>query len=203
MSKSLQDRITRLERANKSLCCKVNKPETPPAYKVYTALLSQRAGDSLITISSGSLDKGVTYLVADNGSPGWDFSNVGGPVYPNVGSFVATSSSTPTSYTGSIVTYNDGAPVVTVLENTIGDIWWEYNSIGYYECKSDSQFTEDKTIVFLGSNEFIESPTDIRTSYAFYQGLTSVAVLSYYNYELTDDQLSYNGPATIEIRVYN
>jgi hypothetical protein len=174
-----------------------------PKYKVYSALLSQRAGDSLITVSSGPLDQGVTYTVADNGSTGWNFSNVGGPVYPNVGSFVATSSSTPTSYTGSTVTYNDGAPVVTVLENTIGNIWWEYIDVGYYDCRTDGEFTPEKTVVILGSNQYIESPTDIHTADAFYQSASSIAVVSHYNYGPSDDQLSYNGPTSIEIRVYN
>jgi hypothetical protein len=123
-------------------------------YKVYTALLTQSGGDDEQTISGGPVTQGVTYWVIDNDTPGsnWDFSNVGGPTYPFSGYFVATNSEIPISYFGSMVRYNTGAPVVTVLENTIGNIWFEYLNVGEYSINSDELFTLNKTTQFINSS---------------------------------------------------
>jgi hypothetical protein len=40
---------------------------------------------------------------------------------------------------------NRAIPVVVVLENTIGNVWFEYRGIGTYRINSNSLFTTDKT----------------------------------------------------------
>jgi len=124
-----------------------------PTYKVYTALLTQSGGSFVEGQDSGSLIIGVTYQFT-NPSPGIDFSNVGAP-NNNLGYFVATGT-TPNSWGANegggdtIVVYNTGAPVVTVLENTIGDIWFQYNSTGNYSIlTTNSLFTANKTYSVL------------------------------------------------------
>ena len=42
------------------------------------------------------------------------------------------------------------APVATVLENTIGDITFAYGN-GSYDVISDAKFTENKTLLFIGT----------------------------------------------------
>jgi hypothetical protein len=116
-------------------------------YKVYTALLTQSGGDDPGSISSGPVTAGVTYkIVVSSLVEPWDFSNVGGPVYPETYTFVATASNVPNSWAGvDDLNYNNGAPVVTVLENTIGNIWFTYQGTGDYWINSNGLFTIDKT----------------------------------------------------------
>ena len=126
-------------------------------YKVYTALLTQIGGDDLQSQNSGSLTIGRTYLI--NSTPslyGSDFTNVGAP-NNNLGTYFVATGTTPNwgiNPDPDMLTYNTGAPVVTVLENTIGNIWFIYNGVNQFEAKSNDLFTEDKTILFIqGSND--------------------------------------------------
>lgn len=120
-----------------------------PAYKVYTALLTQNGTDNYQSISSGPLTIGVTYQIISEGAND-DFTNVGAP-NNNVGtSFVATGT-TPNYFVDGELEYNTGAPVVTVLENTIGNIWFTYGSIGQYRVYSNGLFIEDKTTIDIDS----------------------------------------------------
>ena len=125
-----------------------------PSYKVYTALLTQSGGDDPQTFSNtdnGNLVIGVTYEIA-NYAAGDDFTNVGAPSNANGVKFVATGT-TAASWSGATeLNYNNGAPVVKVLENTIGNIYWLFISNGNYIAKLDVIFTtEGKQAVFSSS----------------------------------------------------
>ena len=116
-----------------------------PTYKVYTALLTQSGGSSFANLTSGDLTIGVTYLIQL--LEGADFSNVGGS---NVeGEYFVATGTTPNSWgTGGQLEYNTGAPVVTVLENTIGNIYWQFATDGLYVgFLPDGLVTEGKQIV--------------------------------------------------------
>lgn len=125
----------------------INGESILPKYKVYTALLTQSGVDDPTTITGGSVTEGVSYLLLDVFDGGtWDFSNVGGPVHPEYYSFVSTSNEEPNSWDGvGMLGYNTAAPIVTVLENTIGNIWFTYDNIGTYLVNSNGLFTTDKT----------------------------------------------------------
>lgn len=175
-------------------------------YKVYTALLTQNGGDDVITISSGAVTEGVTYIF-DHAKPPqpWDFSNVGGPIFPNTNDFVATSSGVPNEYGTANLTYNTGAPVVTVLENTIGNIWFTYVNPGYYEIKSDELFIIDKT---WGVGNFVNDSTNgiyqpVFVNVSNVQGaeLPNTIIVRTVGGDYDGDSLLNNTP--IEIRVYN
>jgi hypothetical protein len=118
-------------------------------YKVYTALLTQSGGGADLYLDTGTLTMGVTYNI-ENNSPGMDFTNVGAPNNNLDTSFVATGT-TPASWGSNEDTdnktllYIQGAPVVTVLENTIGDIIWNYDSAGVYYGVLVGAFTDNKT----------------------------------------------------------
>ena len=116
-------------------------------YKVYTALLTQSGNGNTTGISSGPLTKGITYKIQVDGG---DFANVGAPNNNANTYFVATESITPTSYGGNELLYNTGAPVVTVLENTIGNIYWTYQGAGQYSA-SVPNFIQGKGLVFYGA----------------------------------------------------
>ena len=176
-------------------------------YKSYVAILSQK-GDSFIqTLSSGNLNPGKTYEIIYN-STGMDFTNVGAP-NNNVGTFFVATGYLPKSWgvdegQEDILQANSAAPIVTVLENTIGDIWFVYNNTGYYSVKSNELFTQGKTTVLFSPGSFIESPSDIyNTNVSFGNGTDFIDITSYYNYDLQNDVMNYAGDAMIEIRVYN
>ena len=115
-------------------------------YQVYTALLTQSGGDDLQNQQSGLLTVGVTYYIDDNASfP--DFTNVGAP-NNNVGTYFVATGTTPTSWGEATLEYNTGAPVATVLENNIGNIWWTFAITGsYVGYLPDTLLTEGKQII--------------------------------------------------------
>jgi hypothetical protein len=164
-------------------------------YKVYTALLTQSGVNSPITITSGDLTVGVTYLIKSGGTGG-DFTNVGAPNNDANTSFVATGT-TPNSWGTKSLEYDEGAPVVTVLENTIGNIWFVYDGVGQYRLSSEGLFTEGKSwcitaIVLYGENLWegnMERADENR--YRIFTSENAIPV----------DDLLANTP--IEIRVYN
>jgi hypothetical protein len=166
-------------------------------YKVYTALLTQSGGDSTVDITSGSLTVGVTYWIT-SGSDG-DFTNVGAPNNNTDTYFVATGD-VPSSWgTSGSLRYNEGSPVVKVLENTIGNIWFNYEDVGVYGCQSNDLFTTDKTFLLL-TNPNVGNGV---VATANYIDINSMAIVFYDNaspYETLDNALE-NTP--IEIRVYN
>jgi len=174
-------------------------------YKIYTALLTQSGGDDPQEISSGSLTQGVTYYFTDFNIPEepWDFSNVGGSIYPNTNSFVATNTSDPNSYGSANIGYNTGAPVVTVLENTIGNIWFTYVDIGLYKCLSNGLFNSS-TIVNNIPNQYVLGASTMYNFGGYSLGENNqVFISSHENFDPTNDLYGSYGQNTIEIRVYN
>jgi len=178
-----------------------------PKYKVYTALLEQRGGSSIGTLSIGdAVDVGITYNLDFILGPepiDWDFTNIGGPKYPDNFPFVATINGEPNNWGGVNLTFDTGAPVATVLENTIGNIWFTYEDVGYYRMNSNTLFTDGKTAASIGVPMFIESPDDIYSSGVFINTEENLGISSYYNYNVADYALNYSGGQWIEIRVYN
>ena len=170
-------------------------------YKVFTALLTQSGGSSTVNATSGLLIVGVSYNI-DTYNAGDDFSNVGGPAAGLPGewdgySFLATGT-TPNNWNNSSLLISDeGAPVATVLENTIGNIYFEYRSAGEYACKSNSLFTENKTTIDIDAYCQNGNP---ETSLIYRDLDTSTFTIGTYKGGLGNDYL-YNN--RLEIRVYN
>jgi len=126
-------------------------PSATTAYKVFTALLTQSGGDNPSQTNyqnQESLTIGQTYHINSNvpvSEGGTDFTNVGAS-NNNIDTYFIATGTTPIWGTqdGS-ADYNTGAPVATVLENTIGNIWFTYNSTGYYLANSNELFPQDKS----------------------------------------------------------
>lgn len=167
-------------------------------YKVFTALLTQSGGNDIQSINTGLLTIGTTYFINDT-QFGMDFTNVGAP-NNNVGTYFVATGTIPNSWgidtEAGVLTFNTGAPVTTVLENTIGNIWFNYEDVGVYGCKSNDLFTDSKTFVSATPGE-ANSVSILVTNQS-----TSVKYISSLNNSLNafNDGL-YNTP--IEIRVYN
>jgi hypothetical protein len=166
-------------------------------YKVYTALLTQSGTSSTQTISTGNLTVGVTYTI-EIGSF-FDFTIVGAP-NNNTGTKFAATGITPSWGSGAL-SYDSGAPVVTVLENTIGDIWFTYNDVGIYSIYSDGLFQELKTSVIFGGLNSLSNAYFVRIfgDEVVYPNKLVIDTRDS-NFTNTDGGL-YD--TTIEIRVYN
>jgi hypothetical protein len=165
-------------------------------YKVYTALLTQSGGDKGAELTSGILEIGVTYRIDSTGGSGWDFTNVGAPNNNPFTYFVATGT-TPNSWQDGQLTYNTGAPVVTVLENTIGNIWFTYLSDGDYRIYSNELFTLGKSWSVIGPSDLINN---LLYQQIFFNDISTYTISTFSEGTLTNSVLN-NTP--IEIRVYN
>jgi hypothetical protein len=172
-------------------------------YKVYTALLTQSGGDSDAGLIDNGIVVGVTYRITPYGNEiGVDFTNIGAP-NNNAGTYFVATGITPNSWgintdDSWVLQYNTGAPVVTVLENTIGNIWFTYIEPGNYETNSNNLFTLNKTLSLsernpLNSGIFLSGTSiDRITIQTFDEGFQ------------TDTAPLQNGSTNvIEIRVYN
>lgn len=169
----------------------------PPAYKVFTALLTQSGVSNILNQNSGAVIKGVTYYI-DGPGPLADFTNVGAPVNVSGGVyFVAINNEIPNNYDNALLEYNTGAPVVTVLENTIGNIWFTYDSIGVYLIKSSALFS---ILTYVDGKGFVNG-ADENIKYSICTSDENTNVITTTNNVTLDDSLLYNTP--IEIRVYN
>jgi len=177
--------------------------DTTRPYKVFTALLTQIGGDGPDQIQGDSqIQKGVTYEIANN-PYNEDFVKYGAP-NNNVGTKFVSNSTEFMGYDASTaLDFNTGAPVATVLENTIGNVWFTYFGVGIYLANSDGLFTANKSIILSIPNQYAESPLDLYNYQAYNQDIDSFSLASLKNY-LNEDGL-YGGYAqtTIEIRVYN
>tara|TARA_R110000868_G_scaffold54673_2_gene170651 strand:+ start:1979 stop:2572 length:594 start_codon:yes stop_codon:yes gene_type:complete len=121
-----------------------------PPYKVFTGLLTQSGGDDPQTISDGLVTKGVTYQIqGDDGN----FLNVGAPNNNDGTYFIAINNEQPTDYGTSLLNYNNGAPVCTILENTLGNVWFTYYDDGKYYFNSNGLFANNKTWTNPTSND--------------------------------------------------
>jgi hypothetical protein len=177
-------------------------------YKVFTALLTQSGPSSPAQANYTNLEPlviGQSYEITDNSSledDGTDFTNVGA-ANNNVGTFFIATGTTPIWGTGDgAVEYNEGAPVATVLENTIGNIVFQYVNVGNYIAYSpDNLFIAFKTTA--NSETFYDA--DLEQMISMYPSqiipdaitIESRIITTGFN---TDDVLN----ATLfEIKVYN
>lgn len=177
-----------------------------PKYKVYTALLTQSGGNvvrSLVfnDIPGGpDLVIGVTYSIEDN-SGGLDMTNVGAP-NNNFGTYFVATGIRPNNWGIGYINYNEGAPIVTVLENTIGNIWFTYDAVGNYSINSDYLFINNKTYTVFQTwgDDNVTNRMGV-----VYKNSDSQLVLNNTDYlGVPSNSIGGNTALTsIEIRVYN
>ena len=170
-------------------------------YKVFTALLTQSGGFDIQYLGSGELTIGVTYTIGFStpGGDTGDFLNVGAP-NNNIGtSFIATGTIPNAWGADSSLSYNTGAPVATVLENAIGNVWFSYDSDGLYNIESLGLFNNVLilygTLIIGGGAVFKGYDNNSNTS----SKIQINTIINGVNISTNDALL--NTP--IEIRVYN
>ena len=168
-------------------------PTYPP--KVYTAVLMQSGSDSVQSMYGLPLVIGTTYVINNNIGGIADFTNVGAP-NNNSGTYFVATGTTPNNWgaVGDVdLGYNEGAPVANVLENSIGDIYWTWDSLGFYTGHSAGLFTENKSFALISSSTM----GPIVTNISVYDSSNALIVAS------AEDGYRENFVAYIEIRVYN
>lgn len=101
-------------------------------------------------------------------------------------------------YTALLTQTGTDAPVATVLENTIGDIWWTYVDVGFYSVNSNGLFVTNKT---YHNPVNYNLPNDITEGYTFIINDNNTLNLLVFQDGTTQDSSLVNTP--IEIRVYN
>jgi hypothetical protein len=184
-------------------------------YKVFTALLTQSGGDDPYSIGAESpITLGITYYISDN-SNDVDLTVFGAP-NSNIGtSFICTTAGTLPNDPGVLLTYNTGTPVATVLENTIGNIWFQYIQDGRYGIHSVDLFDNLKTFIngarlsndgYATFNQFIDgsgTPTNRGYFFRLDQGNETFIELNTMKDpgDFQNDIIPY--PICIEIKVYN
>jgi hypothetical protein len=165
-------------------------------YKVFTALVTQREGAEEVAITSGTLTIGVTYVILGNDNA--DFTNVGAP-NNNPGTYFIATGTTPDwgDSEENILRFNTGAPVATVLENTIGNIVFGYGAEGVYVIGCNGLFVEDKTWY---TPVIISNAASLTNGEMVWRSDSQIRIVTNLDGTLADGLLS-NTP--IEIRIYN
>ena len=128
-------------------------------YKVFTALLTQSGDDTQQDkVSGDTLDLGVTYLISVN-SEDSDLTIFGAPNSNEGTYFICTNAGVLDPYKPLSLLYYTGTPVATVLENTIGNIWFTYDSEGSYTANSIGLFLLNKTTTSTSTSSDPGNPT--------------------------------------------
>ena len=172
-----------------------------PKYKVFTALLTQSGGVNEVLEIDGDgapLIKGVTYYIGINPLNA-DLTIYGAPNNLPGTYFIANQNVAALPYTYDLqLFYNEAVPVATVLENTIGNVWFTYETVGSYTINSLGLFTDNKTFEL------------INTLLAFNSNIVGIKKINDNVLRITTGEQNYNSPlddvlnnTPIEIRVYN
>lgn len=171
-----------------------------PKYKVYTALLTQSGDNNAGVLTGSDLTIGVTYEIKTGSIGTFDFTNVGAP-NNDIGTFFVATGTTPNDWSGASLNYNDGAPVVKVLENTIGNIWFIYNDVGSYNIKSNGLFIQNKTTFYINLMGDDITVNNLCFGYLNDTNNIGIATGNSVSNALSNNVLVWETP--IEIRVYN
>jgi len=171
-----------------------------PKYKVFTALVTQNGdGPGPDSLSNAPIEIGVTYEITQVGE-GNDWTVVGAP-NNNLGTFFIATGTNPIWGTDGELSFENGAPVVTVLENTIGNVWFEFYGEGTYRFVSNNLFTVGKTMI-IGST-FYNTDYDATITLNSFYGDNSdyrIWLRSTSGNTLSNSVINHT---PLEIRVYN
>jgi hypothetical protein len=171
-------------------------------YKIFTATITQSGAENGDTTNSlDPLIIGATYRISANVN--LDATNVGAP-NNDVGTwFIATGTTCASGGPSASFFYDSAAPVVNILENTIGNIWFSYYGVGKYVANSSGLFTLGKTTSNITPGYFFESFDNPYIPYA-YSG-NNINIVGIETYEGSFPKNSILGNVLqniIEIKVY-
>jgi hypothetical protein len=173
---------------------------TVKPYKAFSCLLTQKQNPSEETLVQDPLTIGVTYrIVNDPEGVVGDFTNVGAPNNEDGTYFIATGED-PNSWGDSVLEWNMGVPVVQVLENDLGHVWFEFIGSGEFNIVSgNGSFTPGKT-AFIDSTSYLPGIDIVAIGYTY---LYPDAITFTTSVSNGPDQKLVVRPTFVEIRVYN
>lgn len=174
-----------------------------PKYKVFTATLTQAGGDSPNLVIDLPLTIGVTYEIVDTDGDTVDFTNVGAP-NNGLGTLFIATGTTPNSWGDNSLgqlQYNEGAPIANVLENTIGDVWFDFRDTGHYGLSSNGLFTENKTVAIMGTPYLDGNPETPGLYSTEWRNTDAVRIYTYRIDDTPSDSYLFN--TFLEVRIYN
>lgn len=139
------------------------------AYKVYSVMINQTGSSNNYQNSDYNTNDiviGRTYKIVTK-TPGCDFTTIGAPNSNEQTYFVATGTSPNWGDSNdALLEYDSAAPVVTILQNTIGNLVWFYLETGVYYCvvldngqDPLSTFIESKTptLSYIAGNNLLDN----------------------------------------------
>jgi hypothetical protein len=183
---------------------KQNGYEVKP-YKVYIALLNQTGGSNP-TVNNNSMQDalviGQSYFISVNDNLEGDFTNVGATSNAVGTYFVATGTNPAAWGSNTVLNYNTGAPVATVLENTIGLLWWEIRGDNTFRLRAPGQ---NLNTAYISSYSYYNIDNDTSIIFSVSPPSLSGASADFTSRNITngtnDTDALINTP--IEIRIYN
>ena len=104
-------------------------------------------------------------------------------------------------YTALLTQISTNPPTAIVLENTIGQVWWSYTSVGKYQINSDRLFPIDKTYLHC-ENVFGTQWNKNQFPTLEESNQPNTLTITNWDYTISDVSDGIN-KALIEIRVYN
>jgi hypothetical protein len=186
----------------------IQGPQGPDgrSYKVFTALVTQGSDTvDLRSLYGNPLTIGKTYEIISPGN-GNDWTVVGAPNNNAGTKFIATGENAIWDTNGELK-YDESntTPIAIILENTIGNIWFQYDSTGIYLIRSNNLFTINKTFCFINTNaDAAQNPLP----YSSIPSSNNDSILSLCTYYtnvngegVRANSIMYN--SSLEIRVYN
>jgi hypothetical protein len=178
-------------------------------YKVFTAVISQSGGDdNIVNINYStqeSLIIGQTYIIDGNeplSNGGTDFTVVGAPDNEVETSFIATGETPIWGDNAGSLLGNLSAPTATVLQNTIGNLWFNYKSVGDYQLRG-AEGTFDSRRTFMNNcMAIVIIDEDAKKATCTYG--SSDEIITIQTSRLTANTLENNilDGVSIEVRVY-
>ena len=181
------------------------KEAATPKYKVFTALLTQVGENSpTLVLGDETLNAGVTYEITVDTVV--DMIQYGAP-NNNIGTkFISNQTVSNWGDALNSLDYNQGAPVATVLENTIGNVWFIFGSSnGIYDMYTSSTSLENILYSTIQTYSVsFESVGTIRNSiFSVDYGNVRIQTQSTEDGTTWGFQNSLLDNTPIEIRVYN
>lgn len=172
------------------------------SYKVFNCLMTQDSSNTTpVSVTSSPITIGTTYYI-DTYATGDDFTSVGAPSNTQGTKFIATGTTPSIWSNGSQLTTVPAAPYVNILENTLGYVYFEYNSNGNYSFYFYNSVDKDKVQIFttnssdrsLSAGDSIDIKIDTSNMTATPQNFIIQEALN------GDNELN-NTP--LEVRLYN
>jgi hypothetical protein len=136
----------------------------------------------------------------------------------DAGTYFIATGTTPNSWGDGALTYNAGTPIAIILENTLGNIWFEYREAGQYRLYLPNELTYINKLFINNSiplsnsryvifNRIIDkngSGFDVERGYLFHfageNNIITITTIS--DADVLSNDILQEG-ICIEIRVYN